>query len=93
MPWWQTFTFNHISAMSRSSILLVEETIDIPQIIEKHYHIKLYRVHLGIHRVHLGIRNNNFSSSLFITFLIYVLMTLMHCCYMNFCYIFFRLFS
>ena len=53
MLWWQTFTFNHISVISRRSILLVEETTDVPQIIEKHYHIKLYRVHLGIHRVHL----------------------------------------
>jgi hypothetical protein len=46
-------TFNNISAISWWSVLLVEETeypektTDLPQVIDKLYHIPFYRVHLA----------------------------------------------
>jgi hypothetical protein len=46
--------FKHISHISRLSVLLVEETrvpgvtADMPQMIDKVYHIRLYQVHLAI---------------------------------------------
>ena len=46
-------TFNNISAISWWSVLLVEETeypektTDLPQVIDKLYHITFYRVHLA----------------------------------------------
>ena len=50
-------TVNNISVISWWSVLLVEETIDLSQVIEINYHIKLYRVHLAMS----GIRTHNFS--------------------------------
>jgi len=35
-------TFNNISAISWRSVLLVEETTDLPQVTDKFYHIMLY---------------------------------------------------
>jgi hypothetical protein len=40
-------TFNIISVISWRSVLLVEETIDLPQVTDKLDHIVLYRVHLA----------------------------------------------
>jgi hypothetical protein len=34
-------TFNNISGMSWRSVLLVEKTIDMPQVTDKFYHIML----------------------------------------------------
>jgi hypothetical protein len=34
-------TFNNISAISWQSVLLVEETTDLPQVTEVHYKVKL----------------------------------------------------
>jgi hypothetical protein len=52
-------TFRNISAISWRSVLLVEETTDLPPVIDEVYHIMLYRVHLtvsGIPRIVLDVQ-------------------------------------
>jgi len=50
-------TFSNISVISWRSVLLVEETTNLPLVIDKLYHMKLYQVHPAMS----GIRTHNFS--------------------------------
>ena len=49
--------FNNISVISWRSALLVEETIDLLQVIDKLYNMMLYRVHLAMNKT----QTHNFS--------------------------------
>jgi hypothetical protein len=44
LVWFMVFnaTFNNISVISWQSVLLVEETTNLPQVTDKLYHIMLY---------------------------------------------------
>ena len=46
-------TFNNISVISWWSVLLVEETIDLPQVTVQLYHKMLYQVYLTMSRFKL----------------------------------------
>jgi type IV secretory pathway VirD2 relaxase len=49
--------FNNISVISWWSVLLVEETTDLQEVTDKHYHVMLYQIHLAMN----GIRTHNFN--------------------------------
>jgi len=53
-------TFNNISVISWRSALLVEETIDLSQVIDKLNNMMLYRVHLAMNKT----RTHNFSGDM-----------------------------